>query len=212
MTEAELAATLVEVRRAARLVVAWQQRVNEVFFRVHRTLEDQGLHLQWWGPNRYKALESASRPQFAPHKWAWDLFPGLTLAADWATPAAPVRRVYLALDTDTALIGAQDGGQEPDPTTFAPVDGPDARTELWLGLYTADHADPPWGPIRTATLAERWRDALDRDIPWTHDRWSGTYQCRWLPAQKLTDADAVDRLLLGPLVEWVRDHAPGAPR
>lgn len=206
MTEAELARTLADVRRASRLLVAYQRRMNEVFYRVHLALQARGLEHRWWGSDRHRTPARSHVLQFAPGKWAWDMFPGLSLAAEWSTGGPAVRRVYLALDTDTGFEKPASGG-EPDPTCFS-LAPDDARTRLRAGLYTADRADPPWVQIRVHALEHRWHRAVDQEIDWDWQGWRGTYRYLEVPAEALVSGDAVDRLLVQPLAAWADRHAP----
>jgi hypothetical protein len=211
MTDAELSATLVHVRRASRLLVAYQRRMNEVFYRVHLALDRKGLKHRWWGSDRHKTPARSHVAQFAPVKWAWDLYPGLTLAAEWCSEGAlPLRRVYLALDTDTGFDTSTSAG-EPDPTKFA-LPPEEAHTRLRAGLYTASGQAPPWVQIRVNALEGRWHHAVGRDIDWKWECWSGTYQYLEVPVASLISGDAVQDRLVAPLAAWADRHAPGAPR
>ena len=198
--EAELAASLADVRRAFRLAVAYQQRMNALFHKVHLALGDEGVGLDWWAPNRQNPPMKWDKPQFRPTTWAWDLFPGHSLSAEWSdTSAAPARRVWLALDTDTALQAAKARGGEPDPTLFRD----DGRTELWAEVCTWANPATPWSTIWPA-LQPRWREGPDKEWQWAAAGTTGTYTAFCVPVEKLTTPEAADTLLVHRLRDAVR--------
>ena len=205
MTEAVLAEALAAVRTAYRVVVAYQRRMNEVFHRMHDCLLAEDFEFQWWWPNRYARPMRQNKVQFAPHKWAWDLFPGYCLSAEWQNSTSlPVRKVWMGLETDSAIGPAKERGGQPDPATFAPVDDPSSRTEIWAGLYTADSADVNWDRVWKNELSARWGDARDNELAWEHAGISGTYQCFCVPVERLVSRERVDALLAHRVRDWAR--------
>jgi hypothetical protein len=205
MSNSELADSLVEVRKAFRIAVAYQRRVNELFYEVHKIVGGSGFNSVRWQPNYYHAPDSANKPQFSPDKWAWDMFPGYCLSAEWRTEGPPFRRVWVGLDTDTAFFKAKkdaNGGQ-PDPVAFAPADSPDSRSELWVGLYTSDKPID-WTSLWKEKLSKEWTQAIDKDHPWTFDsnKITGTYRCFCVPLDSLDSLDAIQTRLLDPIQSW----------
>lgn len=202
MNDLDLSGVLTDVRRAYRLVVSFQRRMNEVFHAVHELLQKDGLEFKLWWPYHHNPPLKHNKPQFQPQTWAWDLFPGLCMTSEWRDDAGPVvRRVWMALETDTALADAKTRGGQPEPTSFGPVE--DSRTELWFGLYTADATPLDWDVVWKEELEARWKTAKDKPIDWTLGRISGTYECFCVPVQELTSPDAVARLVTGRVNRWL---------
>ncbi len=197
---------LVDVRRAYRIAVAFQQRINEVFQRFHETMEYEGFTFKWWGPNYYATPMTVNYAPF--RKWAWDMFPGFSMGAEWLGPeSAPVRRIYLSLETDT---GFEKRGGEPDPSAFK-TRPEDAKTELWAGLWTSDTAGPDWAAawedLKPRYLEGRWdpaQYALPEPIRWSAGGSSGTYSAYGCDVAELLDGPDVERVLLDPVRRWVR--------
>lgn len=199
-TETELEAALADVRRSYRVVVAYQRRMNEIFHRFHLGMADLGLPFAWWYPSGYAPPLGFKEVQFAPNKWAWDLFPGFQLAAAWERPGPPARHVVLLLQTDDAWTKPPHG--EPDPSDFAPVET--AHTRLWVGLHRADDAapSPNWGEVRRWFVAHREAATL-APVPWAVAGATGRSSALRVPVARLVDAGAVTRELVEPVRRWL---------
>lgn len=202
----DMRAALTDVRRAYRIAVAFQQRINEVFQRFHETMEYEGFTFKWWGPNYYGTPMTVNYAPF--RKWAWDMFPGFSMGGEWLGPGtAPVRRVYLSLETGRRF---EKRGGEPDPAAFT-TRAEDARTELWVGLWTADKAPPDWGgawkDVKPQHLKGRWdpsQRALPEPLSWSAGTSTGTYATYRVDVGDLLDRSDVDRSLLEPARRWVQ--------
>lgn len=75
-TYEELNNALADVRRAYRLVHAYQRRVSDLMTQVDQTLSATGLSFVQWRPLFNKASPRTSTPFFSGGRWAWDMLPG----------------------------------------------------------------------------------------------------------------------------------------
>lgn len=136
----ELAHALADVRRAYRLLWAFQKRVTQyaAFIRERLGFERYNVDYAFDKPGR--SIEGC---------WTWDLLPFTLIGLEGVKRVAAVERypngawqnfpkrgdqlLYIHVVSDTALYDAYyNGDREPDPTHFAPAQ--DTRSELHLAV------------------------------------------------------------------------------
>jgi hypothetical protein len=200
LDEAGLAEALVEVRRSYRVVVAFQRRINEIFHRFHLKMSDAGLSFVEWYPVRNNAPGRSKNIQFAPHKWAWDLFPGYSLQAVWRQDGPPAVQVILSLVTDTGWKKPSSG--EPDPRDFGPVE--EGSTQLWVSRSRADAGTPGWDRVWNESVKSRWKEGWGKDLRWELEGYRGSYRTDAVGVEKLTGGGQVEELLFRPVLEWLK--------
>jgi hypothetical protein len=190
----ELKAALTDVRRAYRLVYAYQRRVFDLIGAVADPLETNGFEFDRWEPTIFF---QPGRSFYKPDKWAWDFLPAYHFWAGWNRDRhGDVRRVLIAVNSDT---GFERKRGEPDPADFIPAEK--AQSELRLTLIRAETA-PAWDRLNgiLATL-DSAQDGADQDV----DVGGVPVSVRRvrLDLSELIDEAAVDRRLLAPLRQWI---------
>lgn len=208
--EADLRRSLADVRRAYRLLHAFQLRVHSLFRDVDTTMGEEGLKWREWLP-----YGGSSRPThgkfFERGRSAWDLLPGRAIASVWADdrPRVPARTVRLVLVVDSAAQDWQPN-QVPDPGQPDWTDAAESRTLLNMDL------------MRTEGRLAAPEEVPNRDWDWSRAAWkavpagidnlpmrfapdpesSCTVERRQIDLASLVDATAVDTHVHGPLRSW----------
>ncbi len=200
----DLSTALADVRRAFRLVYAYQRRLFDLYAEVDGLLVEKGLAFERWG-----AVWNASPPRtgtpFFRNKWAWDMLPGYALGCYWVDqkPRGGLRRrLLLQAIADT---GRTYDGAEPDPVQFDDVET--ARSTLRMGRWTSTAGKPDWNAA--------WQRISDKEWDWEGratveiDGAAYTYEYAEQDLSELVDPDAVRALLIEPLGRWADDPLGG---
>lgn len=205
----QLAAALADVRRAWRTVVAYQQRVNEIFYQFHLAMTKNDLAFLEWGSHASRRVKNRGTRQFEPNHSAWSLFPGMSMYATWQRVLPlPVQYVWMGLYTDTACGAAgSQSDPNPDPFRFADVEGPTSKTEIWFGLQTCGQPNPNWADAWDV-IQPHWKETVRKDFPWSTGSHSGVYRSFGVPVETLVSADAVDHELVRPVLDWFSQVTP----
>ena len=209
MTESklDLAAALTDVRRAYRLIYAYQRRVSDLLQEVSSTLGARGLEFYWWEANLFGGVGRGGTPFFAAGRWAWDMLPGYAPHCDWRSAAGPdQRRVVVVIRADTGFLAKQG---EPDPATFAQVEASRSELQIFLCRATGGTLAPDAYNAWDQTWADAWEtvkglgDLRDgRDHVGVIGPAQFTYRYIGIDIAQLPDAAAVRSKLIDPLVEW----------
>jgi hypothetical protein len=190
----DLRAALADVRRAYRLVYAYQRRVFDLFGAVAEPLESNGFEFDRWEPTLFAM---PGRHFYKPDRWAWDFLPGYNLWAAWnRARAGDHRRVVLALDSDTGFDRKRG---EPDPADFIPAEK--SQSELVVSLVRSE-ATVSWERLNAAFATLPSSDeGADQELE------LGGTLCRVrrfrLDLSELIDEATVDRRLLVPVRHWL---------
>lgn len=195
-----LAASLSDVRRAYRLVYAYQRSLWDLLAQVDRLLVAHKLEFGHWEPQSVDPVPKRGTPFFRSC-WAWDLLPAYDLGCMWEENSRGhprARRVYLIAKADTGYNAK--GEAEPDPADF--TDAAESRTTLKFGLWTAWTSKPDW---KSAMASRDGTHDMKAKGSWSDD----TYSCRWLDVDvvPLVDQAALERIVLGPLRAWLEESA-----
>lgn len=192
----DLAAALVDVRRAWRLVYAYQRRMNDLVAGVDTVLAHHGLEFELWQPLFNAPPTKRGTPYFRG-RWAWDMLPGYATQVHWIDPQLKNgrrRRVVLQAVADS---GRRFEGGEPDPVDFEPADA--AETQLRLGLWTTTAAKPAWEAAwAVISTREYWLGVQSVDVEGA----IYTYEYRAVDVADLVDASAAKALVLDMLSTW----------
>lgn len=194
----ELDAVLGDVRRAWRLVYAWQRRVNDLVAHVDAALVGRGYAFEEWRPTRYSPPPRTGTPFFRDSTWAWDMLPGYRFWVSWVrwdAEGGRTRRVTLDVCADT---GFRKEGVEPDPADFLPAAQSDSVA--WLGWWTATTHSPDWAAgwrelTRTPIVAGEQKSAVAAGVTYT-------VISRAVPLAALPDLPDVDDELVTPTLAW----------
>lgn len=139
----QLGDALVDVRKAYRIVHAYQQRLWHLFRTIDHILGSAGLSFKGWYPMRY-CSPPKSKTKFFVDRWAWDFLPAFEIGCEWEEKAGTrkfVRRVFIIAAADSGYRAPKQG--EPDSNTFEPAEK--TRSEIRVGLWTASSKSPNWG-------------------------------------------------------------------
>jgi len=188
----DLTEALVDVRRAYRLLWAYQRRVNDLLHAIDEHLGHHGLRQAGWKPASF--LNVPNSAFYNPKRWAWDMFPGHSVQAWWTgtTVRGPMRAdVWLYTDD-----GFQVSRGEPDPATWD-VSPERARSKLWLYIATGPGA-PDWDGLHALTKSTNFGETGTFSLP------SGDYQvlCLLAGLEELRDPDALHGRLLARVDRW----------
>lgn len=196
----DLRAALTDVRRAFRLVYAYQRRVSDLLAELSATLDANGLQFHEWSPHLYGPPTRSGTEFFRADRWAWDMLPGYSPRCEWRSEAAMVvvRRVVMVVRADS---GFRSQYGEPDPQGFVPAE--DATSDLKIGLW------------RASTKVEDWEAAVKavHALPDVFDGKEHTarvgavevaYRLLVVDLADLPDAGAVRTKLLDPLTSWAK--------
>jgi hypothetical protein len=201
-TPDRLRSALTDVRKAYRLVYAYQRRLWDLLRTLDDVLRKGGLEFHRWSPVRFWPPPKASTPFFADRS-PWDFLPAYKLQCEWQgrdADAHTTRRVSIVATADTGGEGRS--AADPDPSSFDRAD--DTRTDLWVDLWTASTASPNWD------AAERRVDSGKSDVgerePFTFALGRGSYTYRCLGVVDVADLvgkEAVREKVLGPIEDWL---------
>lgn len=158
--ESELTRQFVEVRRAFRLVHAYQRRLLDLLRlvgdRVRAAYPDPNFGM--WSPSGYSA-PPRSDVDITRGKWAWDFLPLYRFQLDWRSsdrPKAGALLVGLRHEADTGY--GSTGPGEPDSLKFGEENPPAVhRTTLTAYVIAVGDGDPQvtsWGEL-SAVLKEK---------------------------------------------------------
>lgn len=201
----QLTGALTDVRKAYRLIHAYQQRVWDLLRTVDHDLAHAGLRFQRWMPMQYMSPPK-SKTRFFVERWARDFLPAYHIGCEWqeeGTAAKPIRRVFIIVAADSGYDSTSEA--EPDPSAFEPAEK--STTAIRVGLWTASIGTPNWG--------EAWEhlpsDAREREGE-THTGIAKdvTYTYRFLriDVADLVDDAAVQAKLLQPIKSWIVTKKP----
>lgn len=196
-TSDELSDALADVRRAYRLVYAYQRRVFDLMAEVDGTLTEQGLAFVKWSPLFNHAPPAAKTP-FFKKRWAWDMLPGWAVSCRWEDPKLVKglqRRLVFQSVADT---GRKYDGAEPDPVDFDEVT--QCRSELRIGRWTTSAKAPDWAVAweKVSAIDDYWARPQIVEI----DGATYTYHYLGLDLAELVDPGAVQSLVIDPLERW----------
>lgn len=206
----DLGAALTDVRRAYRLIYAYQRRLSDLLQEVSSTLAAQGLEFYWWEAQLFGGVGRGGTPFFASGRWAWDMLPGYAPHCDWRSAAGlDQKRVVVVTRADTGFLAKQG---EPDPANFVPVES--SHSELQIFLCRAK------GVTLSPTAYDAWDQAWDaawetvKGLPNLRDGHDHvgvigpaqfTYRYIAIDLAGLPDAAAVRAKLIDPLVAWASE-------
>ncbi len=193
----DLAAALTDVRRAYRLVYAYQRRMNDLMAEIDTALAEQGLEFEVWRPV-FNASPPRSGTAYFRGRWAWDMLPGYATQVQWCDSArrkGSRRRVVVQAVADS---GRTFDGAEPDPVDFEAAE--ESETQLRIGLWTTTASQPAWDAAWSAvsTRDRYWEGVQDAEIDGGHY----TYEYVGVDVASLVDARATKALVIERLTTW----------
>jgi hypothetical protein len=192
----ELAAALMDVRRAYRLLHAYHRRLQDLFQCLDDVLVPKGIHFKHWRSSNVDRLPKKSKPFF--RNWAWDLTPAYQMSCVWE--GVNRKHTYsIGIDAiaDTGYNASGDG--EPDPSRFKSADH--CGSELQIGFWRTTAKEPDWGAAWTQIEKRDWSNG---DIhAATVVRAEYLYRYETVNLVDLVDEHAVREKLLEPLRVWI---------
>lgn len=199
MTREELSATLADVRRAYRLIHAYQRRVWDLLRVIDQTAARGGLAFDHWQPMNVNAPPKA-KTKFFEWCWAWDFVPAYDLGCEWVGKAGKkvVKRVFVIVKADTGY--KQRGNKEPDAADFPPAEA--CATEVHLGLWEASPASPDW-EAAWAELTQKHTREEDKTYELTLGGVHYKHRFVRVNVADLVDEAAVTKLVHRPIEAWV---------
>lgn len=141
-SDTPLSGALADVRRAWRLVYAYQRRVNDMLALIDTALGAKKFAFVNWKPTDFSAPARSGTPFFRAGTWAWDMLPGYRLYTEWSRWSGKVGVTHRVTINVSADSGFKKSGGEPDPSDFTPAC--DAESVVWLGCWTATTQTPDW--------------------------------------------------------------------
>ena len=193
-TPFELKSALADVRKAYRLVYAYQRRVFDLVGAAAEPLEAAGFEFERWEPALFVP---PARHFYKPDMWAWDFLPAYHFWAAWNRHRhGDARRVVLAVNADT---GFERKRGEPDPADFLPAEK--SHSELWATFIRTEHP-PAWDRLQAAlATVEVADDGQEHEVD-VHGVRCRVRRMR-IDLGDLVDEATVDRRLLQPVRAWL---------
>lgn len=201
----QLSAALTDVRKAYRLIHAYQQRVWDLLRVVDHTLAHAGLPFQHWQPMQFWSPPQ-KKTRFFVERWAWDFLPAYEIGCEWqeeSKAALPVRRVFVIVAADSGYDNSTQ--EEPDPSKFEPAEK--SKTAIRIGLWTASTGAPNWGEAWAGFPADA-RDREDETHTGVVKNVTYTYRYLRVDVAGLVDEAAVQAKLLQPIKTWLDEKKP----
>ncbi len=196
----DLKAALTDVRRAFRLIYAYQRRVSDILAEVSAALDANGLKFFEWSPHLFGPPARSGTEFFRADRWAWDMMPGYSPRCEWRSEAVAVsvRRVVLVVRADS---GFRTQYGEPDPQDFVSVE--DATSDLRVGLWRASAKVEDWEmAVKTVHALPDVFDGKERAA--RVGPAEVAYRHLAVELADLPDAAAVRTRLLDPLTAWAK--------
>jgi len=193
----ELAAALVDVRRAYRLLHAYHRRLQDLLHTTHDFLMNDNFQFEHWSPINVSRLPQSTKPFFGSH-WAWDMTPGYQVECVWRRSKEKAsHKIHVHAIADTGYDASAEG--EPNPATFESAET--SRSEIRVGLYRARTKKPDWGAAWNLLSVKANRKNGDVHVVAVgNDEYSHRYFD--VDIVELGDEHAVKEKLLRPVKEW----------
>lgn len=194
----ELAAALVDVRRAYRLLHAYHRRLQDLLHTTHDFLIKEGFEFESWGPINVARLPQSTKPFFGSH-WGWDLTPGYQVQCIWRRSRdKSSHRIFLHAIADTGYQTSAEG--EPNPATFDSAET--SRSEIRVGLYRTGTTEPDWGAAWNLLSVKPDRKNGEEHVVVVD---KNEYAHRYFDVDlvDLGDENAVREKLLEPIGVWI---------
>lgn len=198
-TRAQLAGALTDVRRAYRLIHAYQRRLWDLLRVVDHDLAQAGLKFKRWMPMQV-STPPQPKTRFFVERWSWDFLPAYEVGCEWqgkSVDAKAIRRVFVIAAADSGYDNQAQG--EPDPSTFEPVEA--STTQLRVGLWTASMTSPNWGEA-WEKVEDDAREGETYSLTVKNDIY--TYRYHLIDVADLVNEAAVQAKLLQPIKAWLR--------
>lgn len=204
MNPDEIERRLVEVRRAYRLIHAYQRRILDMLDESDRWMH-RTLHVEFarWRPSLWNRPAEQTTPFFRD-RWAWDLLPGLHFWVAWNGSRGGVsRQVVFTVSGDQWNPSV---GREPEAADLAPPE--EATSLLYVRCDVVGAREVSWD--------QAWK-ALEAQKDWRTKRVSyalGAARCTsevmaQMSLAALDGPEALHTKVLEPIARWFGDHAPG---
>lgn len=194
----ELAAALVDVRRAYRLLHAYHRRLQDLLHTTHDFLQNEGFEFEQWSPLNVARLPQSTKPFFGSH-WGWDLTPGYQVQCIWRRSKDKFsHRIFLHAIADTGYKASAEG--EPNPATFEAAET--SRSEIRVGLYRTHTKNPDWSAAWNllSVKADR-KNGAHHVVTVGKDEYAHRYFD--VDLVELSDEQAVKEKLLEPIGAWI---------
>ena len=206
---ANMHALLADVRRAHRLVVAYNRRLLDLLRLTADALQDDHPELTHLGWSSYPFTKLQPKHDPTAGKWAWDFTPLAFADVYWGTAAKPQAGAILVgvrHTLDTGLV--KDGKREPDPVSMEPTE---TTSTVLLPAFIAirEHRsewtdwDVLFGEAEEGTRYQGWGDGKVHQ--WRADGGRLAYGGLELEVAELATVEAVRERLIEPLRRMLRE-------
>lgn len=167
----DLPEKLTNVRRATRLLAAYNRRLISILSLVNQALESTpklGICFVRWDPIHHKAIGQQRTAIFG--RWGWDYVPLSYSWFQWSTDGEDRPKqagaVFVAVQHDIDAYQKPVDGTEPDPTTFGPEEAQVSRLRVWITALVSGSSGDTWSRID-----EVIEGAFDDAQQWDAARW-----------------------------------------
>lgn len=170
----ELSEKLTNVRRATRLLAAYNRRLLSILKLVHETAQSAdklALEFIRWQPMYHAPIGNQTTEPFA--RWGWDFLPLSFSGFRWTTngkskPSGP-GSVMLGVWHEVDEAYEKSGGSEPDPVKFRAAEESSTLLYVWLLAIKSGTVTDEWSAVaevveKSLTLAAQMDGAV-KDIP-----------------------------------------------
>lgn len=200
MTTDDLAEALLDVRRAYRLIYAYQSRISDVLRAIAGVMRQHSLPFDRWEPKHADVLPRPNKPFFDSGISAWSSLPMYATQAHWADAGVRkgVRRwVDVYVDADTGFESTEG---DPNPSDF--VQPEVATSQLIVRMMTVRGRGANWNQA-TEYVDQHGTD--DGNQAFTIGAAQYTCSAIELDLTALAASDSLDRLVLKPMQRWAQE-------
>lgn len=198
---------LVGVRRAQRLLAAYNRRLLDMAKLLHRAVaeEHDGLEFRQYWPANYaapgKAGEKSGRWDPTQH-WAWDGFPMAFVHLEWATRKNPRKGAFnLGLKHDIDSGFHKRGIGEPDPSSFPPAEECASKLSVWvIAVQDRTPGQEDWDDLYDGIPEVQSGQVIDVTIKGARLRYGELH----LDMAELPDLASVQARLVAPSLDLVQ--------
>lgn len=132
-TKEQLLEALTDVRKAYRLVYAYQRRLFDLMNYLDKELIRSHIAFEEWDSAKYRFPSKARSSPVYRDCWAWDLIPGYWPRFSFQSQG---RSPHVYIDIEVPVdSGFSERVGEPDPSNF--IEASEAKSELWAEVWTA---------------------------------------------------------------------------
>ncbi len=200
MTDDTLSLALLDVRRAYRLIHAYQRRVCDILAALDTTAAHNQLAFHGWYATEFDEPVRKGKRFFGTGQWTWPMLPMYDVTCSWRSDSTQRKRPRLDVRV-RADNGFATSGEEPVPADFEPAQA--CASILSIRMMRSKGPGVNWDHV-DSRLDERAPDA-DASCVLDIGKAQVWATCLDLDLAKLAAPDALDRLVLRPVNSWAQN-------